>query len=296
MTALLRDCSPELAAALASGVRLWAADLLSFTLADGVTVFNWTTWDSDLLCDGVLYQSRAPWINRSTWKVSNKMQVPTMKVSLLSLNQGFNGGAHLKSQIHAGLFDGASVLFQRAYMTTPGDADALGAIALFGGKTAGLDLDGITAVINVKGKINDLDQFAPRNLVQVSCLHSFCDVNCKLSRPAFTTGYTVGTTPSATFIRWSGSPPLNATNYQGGTLAFTSGPASGSRRTVTKATSTGLTLAYPLYAVPAPGDGFTAFQGCDKTYNSGSGQSCTDRSNTQNNRSFEFVPPPTATV
>jgi uncharacterized phage protein (TIGR02218 family) len=292
MSAFLRDASPALKSALASGVRLWVADLLSFTLADGVTVLNWTTWDSDLVCDGVTYRSRAPWINRSTWQVTNKMQVPTMKVTLLSLNSGFAGGAALQTQIHDGLLDGAIVLLQRVYMKTPGNADELGAVALFGGKSAGLDLDGISAVINVKGRINDLDQYAPRNLYQIPCNHGFCDLGCTLNRATFTAAFVAGTAPTEIFIPWNGAAPANATANQNGTIAFTSGPASGSRRTVTKADATGLSLAYPLYSLPAAGDAFTLFQGCDKTYDSGSGQSCTDRGNTQHYRGFRFVPPP----
>ncbi|CAN5578185.1 DUF2163 domain-containing protein [soil metagenome] len=291
MTALLRPAGPSLAAALASGQRLWSADLLSFTLADGVTVLNWTTWDRDLVAESVVYASRAPWISRSKWKVTNKMQVPTMSVSLMALNDGFRGGASIKSQIHAGLFDGASVLLQRAYMTTPGDVDALGTIALFGGKSAGIDLDGITAQIEVKGRVNDLDQYAPRNLYQVPCNRAFCDLGCTLSRATYTASYVVGTAPTATFIPWA-SAPGNPSVYQGGTVAFSSGPDSGARRTVAKADGSGLTLAYPLYAVPIAGDAFSAFEGCDKTFDSSSGQSCSDRSNTQHYRGFRFVPPP----
>jgi hypothetical protein len=44
--------------------------------------------------------------------------------------------------------------------------------------------------------------------------------------------------------------------------------------------------------LPIAADGFTAFEGCDKSFNSGSVQSCTSRSNTQHYRGFEFVPPP----
>jgi hypothetical protein len=48
----------------------------------------------------------------------------------------------------------------------------------------------------------------------------------------------------------------------------------------------------PLFVVPSPGDTFSAFEGCDKSSNSGSGQSCTDCTNRQNYEGFEFVPPP----
>jgi uncharacterized phage protein (TIGR02218 family) len=292
VTALLRSASPALAAALAGGVQLWQADLFAFTLSDGVTVYDWCTWDSDLTVAGAPYASKAPWLSRSAWDVVNTMEVPSLTVKLSALNGAFAGGAQIKTQIHNGLFDGASFLFSRAYMTTPGAANALGAVPLFGGVVGSIDLDGVTATITIKGKNNNLDQYVPRNLYQIGCNHAFCDTGCTLARATYTAAFTAGAAPTTSFLPWSGAAPGNATNYQGGTVTMTSGAAAGSRRTVAQATSAGLTLAYPLYAPPAAGDAFTAFQGCDKTLNSGSGQSCTDRSNTQHFRGYPYVPPP----
>jgi uncharacterized phage protein (TIGR02218 family) len=291
MSALLRSASPELAAALAGGVQLWRADIFAVTLLGG-TMQNWCTWDCDLTVAGVLYASKAPWLERSSWNVSNTMEVPTLTLRLRALDTSFAGGADIKTQILGGLFDGASLTFSRVFMTSPGAVSALGALPLFAGKIAGVDIAGTTATLSVKGKVNDLDQNVPRNLYQVGCNHAFCDPGCTLSRASFTAAFTVGGAPTATFIPWNGAAPGNATNYQNGTTTITGGAAAGQSRTIAQATSAGLTLAYPLYSTPAPGDAFTAFQGCDKTFNSGSGQSCTDRANTQNYRGFPFVPPP----
>lgn len=293
---VLRPVSGALATALASGVKLWSADLFQFTLVDGVSIFYWTSWDTDLSANSHLYSSRAPWLQRSKWNVTNTMEVPSLTVRLLALNDSFQGGPSIKAQIHNGLLDGASFLLSRAYMTVPGATSALGTVDLFGGKVAGLDLVGNVATINIKGKTNDLDQYTPHNVFQIGCNHAFCDVGCTLNRATFTTGYSVGTSPTVTFIPWAGSPPGNADNYLNGTVAITSGLASGERRNVSAADSSGLTLSYPLYQTPIAGDSFTAFEGCDKTFDSGSGQSCTDRSNTQHFRGFEFIPPPSSTV
>lgn len=293
MAAFLRPVSSPLALALAGGATLWRADLFTFTLVDGVTVYYFTSWDGDLVANGNTFSSRKPWIERSQWNVSNKMEVPNLKIVLAALNDSFGGGANIKLQIHNGLFDGASMLLQRAYMTSPGDTSTLGTVDLFGGLIAGIDLDGIHADIVVKGKNGTLDQNAPRNIFQIPCNHAFCDVGCTLNRATFTSPYSSGASPSTVFIPWS-SAPSNPDRYINGTLAFTSGPASGSRRNITAADSSGVTLAYPLYVLPGAGDSFTAFEGCDKSFNSGSSQSCTARSNTQHYRGFEFVPPPNA--
>jgi uncharacterized phage protein (TIGR02218 family) len=292
MADYLRTCSPALALALQGGVQLWSADIFKFALVDGVTVYTWAAWDSDLTVGSTVYSSRAPWLERSQWNVSNKMEVPSLKVTLAALNDSFEGGGNIKLQIHNGLFDGATFLLSRVFMDSPGNTVALGTIDLFGGSVSGIELTGLAADITIKGKVNLLDQNAPRNVFQIGCNHAFCDTGCTLNRAAYTTSYTVGTSPTTTFIPWT-SAPSNPTRYINGTMALTGGAASGQRRNIANADSTGLTLAYPLYVLPSAGDAFTAFEGCDKTFNAaGSVQSCTARGNTQNYRGFEYVPPP----
>lgn len=294
MAALLRTSTLGLLqSALADGLITAEADLFVFTLLDG-TVLYWTSWDRDLIFQGQVYSSKAPWLESSDWNVSNTMEIPELKIFMRAFNTAFNGGASIKAQVHNGLFDGCVVLMSTAFMIVPGVI--YDTLPLFGGETAGIDLGGATATIEVRGKNNDLDQNFPRNLYQIGCNHGFCDAGCTLSRATFTADFTAGSSGlTSFFIPWA-SAPGDATNYQNGTITMTSGESSGQTRTVALASSSGLTLAYPLYYTPAPGDTFSAFQGCDKTFNSGSGQSCTDRSNTQHYRGFEFVPPPNSAI
>lgn len=184
---------------------------------------------------------------------------------------------------------GLSILVEKAPAT-----NAHPGVRPFGGNVANIDITGNQATINIKGKTNLLNQYAPRNLYQLGCEHAFCDAGCTLLRATFTTSYTVGSGsggPTRTFIPWSGAAPGNASNYRYGTVTFTSGVCSGQRATVRLGDSTGLTLIHPLIGTPAIGDSFTAFEGCDKQLSSGSGQDCTARSNTQNWRAFPYVPP-----
>lgn len=60
--------------------------------------------------------------------------------------------------------------------------------------------------------------------------------------------------------------------------------------TIKLADATGLTLTFPLPALPAPGDTFTAYQGCDYTL-----ATCRSKfANEANFRGFPFVPAPEA--
>ena len=293
MPTYLRDCPSPLALALQGNLELWSADLFVFGLADGVTVLRWTNWNRDLTVGGNLYSSRLPWLKRSKWNVTNTMEVATLQIELLALNTDFAGGGNIKAQIHNGLFDGASVLMSRVFMDAPDNVTDLGVIDLFGGRVGSIDITGSKATISAKSRPVLLDINVPRNLYQIPCIHAFCDVGCTLNRATFTTTFTVDASPTSTFIPWTSAPGTPA-KYINGTFAVTSGAGSGQRRTITAADSSGVTLAYPLYIVPAPGDHFSGFEGCDKTFNSASGQSCTDRSNTQHYRGEEFIPPPNA--
>ena len=290
MTAFLRSWPTALVNAINARTIRYRAKAYTITLIGG-TALNWTDFDTDLVVGATTFLSKGQFLSKPAWKVSNTMEVPTLSLKLMSFQTAFNGGGALELQIHSGLFDGATFLMQECMMGADRNPNTLGLGPLFGGKIAGIDLDGVTATIGVKGKINDLDQYVPRNLYQTGCNHAFCDAGCTLSPASYTASFTMGGTPGASFIPWA-SAPGNATAYQNGTLVITSGPASGSRRTIAAASSGGLTLGYPLPFVPMAGNGFTAFQGCDKTLNSGSNQSCTARSNTAHFRGFKDVPPP----
>lgn len=298
MANLLRPCSPALALLLANGnlPKLFSADLFEFTLLGGATTYYWTNWGKNIDLGAQTYISKAPWLSRSKWGLTNKMSVPNLTVKLSAFNTSFGGGANIKTQIHNGLFDGASFRMRRAFMVNAGDTSTFGAIDIFGGLVSSIQMDGSTVEITIKGKNNTLDQSVPRNMYQAGCNHAFCDPGCTLNRASFTTAYLVGTTPTSMFIPWAGAPPGNFALYLNGTVTLTGGAGAGQSRTVAVADATGLTLSYPLYIVPAAADGFDAFQGCDKTFNSGSGQSCTDYANTQHYRGFEFIPPPTTAV
>ena len=288
---LLRSASSALIVALEGGVPLWSADLFQFTLIDGMTTFYWAAFDSDVEYEGTDYVSQNPWLTRSKWSLSNTMQVPSLDVYLRALNAGFNGGAQIKQQLHNGLFDGATILLSRAYMATPGSTAALGAIALFGGVVAGINITGAKVTLTCKGKNNLLDQYAPRNVYQIGCNHNFCDANCTLIAATYTAAYEVGSGATNIFIPWNGTAPSNYALYANGAITFTSGPCSGQSRTIMNGNAEGLNLAYPLYEVPNAGDGFAALQGCDKTL-----ATCKNTyRNLQHRRAFDFVPPPDTT-
>ena len=94
------------------------------------------------------------------------------------------------------------------------------------------------------------------------------------------------------FLKAWATPPAHPFNFLNGQVTMTSGINAGQVRSVRSADVLGVNVSYPWFNVASPGDGFTVLQGCDKTLNSGSGQSCTDYGNTQHYRGFPYVPQP----
>ena len=73
-----------------------------------------------------------------------------------------------------------------------------------------------------------------------------------------------------------------------GTLVFTSGVNNGASCGIKSAGAGVLALTYPLSALPAVGDTFMAYQGCDHTR-----ATCAAKfNNLASFRGFPFVPPP----
>lgn len=289
------------------GVRMMAADLFTITTAGG-TVYRWTSIDQDvhytLHGQNLVYTAQGPLLQRSRLGVKNTVEVPELVIRLSALDTDFIGGQSIKTQIHNGYLDGATVALDRVVFTPPytlpltvgleaigyGNAALNGTGQLFSGRMSQARLTAVGAELTAKGANVLMNQYVPRNVYQLPCIHTFCDAGCTLSESSFTLATTVGSSSTASLVTW-GSVPANPGLYTLGKVLITSGAAIGQVRTVKLATAAGLLLQYPLYNVPASGDTMSVLKGCDKTYNSGSGQSCTDYANTQHYRGYPNVPP-----
>jgi uncharacterized phage protein (TIGR02218 family) len=267
----------------------YRADLYTITLVDGVTNSYWTDCVQSLTVGGNVYTALGARLERTRLSVKNTVEVPELVIKVGATDADTIGGVGFKQQMHNGYFDGATVSLSRVFMPTMGDT-SLGSVLLFAGRMSQVKVTALGGEFTVKGANVLMNQYVPRNVYQVPCIHAFCDAGCTLAAATYTTSQTVGTGPTRYKLPW-GTVPAKPNIYTSGVITMTSGAANGQQRTVKFADSSGLTLQYPLYNTPSAGDTFSAFQGCDKSYNSGSGQSCTDRSNTQHFRGFPFVPP-----
>ena len=281
----MRNVTPALAAYLLSKPSCWSADLFVIELAQGGTLYL-TSFDMPIIADGNTYANNGMTIERNQWEVKNTTEVPQLEIQMYSTGADFNAG-NFKQLAHDGALDGARVTLCRAFMPSPGNLNAMGTVLLFGGRTSTVTVSATGVKLMVKGDNVLMQQYFPKNVYQLGCLHNLFDAGCKASRSAFTLDAAVGASGiNSIFIPWA-SAPSNPALYNLGALIITSGAGDAQARTVESASSAGLTLAYPLYIVPAPGDTFTVTNGCNKTMATCSAVFA----NLQNFRGFPFIPP-----
>lgn len=281
----MRNASSALTSFLLSKQPCFSADLFTIALMAGGSIYL-TSFDQAITANGQTYSNNQMTIERTGWEVKNTTDVPTMTIQIYSSGTDFNG-ANFKELAHQGALDGGYVTLERAFMPTPGNV-ALGTVLLFAGRVSTLDISATGVKMTVKGMNVLLEQYMPKNVYSLGCIHSLYDVNCKASRSANTFDASVLSSGgvNSIFVPWE-TEPANFAEYALGTFTITSGAGEGQIRTVQGTISTGAQLAYPLYTLPAPGDTFTITKGCNKTM-----ATCKNIfNNLQNFRGFPFIPP-----
>jgi len=300
----LKPSSAALQALLATN-QFSVADLYTFTLVGG-TVLRWTSFDTDVIASGNTFSSGAqsgPFFDRQDnkakchWKIG--VAVDTLIFDVIPGQATVNGLPFLWA-CRLGMFDGAELQLERAFMAPPAQgvyppvAASAGTVILFVGRVAEVDLGRSLATVNVNSHLELLNLQLPRNLYQSPCVNSLYDPACGVSRATYAVSGGAGAGSSASTVI---ATLTQATGwFDQGSITFTSGQNSGFARTVKSyvAGSPGtLALIAPLPFAPAAGDAFTALPGCDKTTGSGG---CAKFNNQARFKGFPFVPIPETAV
>jgi uncharacterized phage protein (TIGR02218 family) len=292
----MRSSSAALQDFLRTRTPCWIAELFTITLADGFTQYLWTSFDRNLTTNGSTWLALGPLIARSRMTVRNTVEIPELEVKLFALDQVQLDGQNLKTAVHNGAFDGATLEMWRVFMPTPGDT-SLGPVFMFSGRMSQAVITASGVTFTAKGDNVLMNQQTPRNLYQTTCLHTFCDAGCTLLESNYTVANTAGNGATTTFVPW-GVAPASPTLFVQGKITFNTanaggGICAGQIRTVRNADSTGVYLTYPLYGSPEAGDAYTAMIGCARTLGACKGH--TDKNanavdNSQNFRGEPWVP------
>ena len=288
----MRQISPAAQAFLLTNAPCFPADLFTLTLIGGTPVYRWTSTDVSVTYGGNTWLAQSPNLARSSISVRNTVEVPELKVILSALDDDFVGGSNIKQLIHEGALDGARLKLERLVMPTPGNTSLGPPTVMFDGRVGQVQITATGAVIQVKGDVVVMNQYAPRNIFQASCQWAFCDAGCTLNAATYTWNFTVsGTGSTISFVTWEFAP-TNPSMFVYGKLTMTSGVNAGQVRNVRAWDATGLFVSYPFFNVPQAGDTWSALMGCNKLFGPASGQACADYGNTQHFRGFPYVPGP----
>lgn len=267
-------------------VPLLMADTFTFTLAAGLVLY-YTNVDVTLSYNGNTYLANSILVDGLKYKASIGLEVDQQQITVAARSTDtITAGAPFLQALRNGSFDFCEIERDRIFFSDHIGGTAIGSVTLFKGRLGVINEIGRTsAKLTVNSDLALLDIDMPRNVYQPTCLHTLYDSGCTLVKNAFGTSGSVGSGSTASVINWSGA---NA-NYVQGTITFTSGVNAGVSATVGSAVAgASLSLLYPRESVPAPGDGFTVYYGCDHTPST-----CQNKfNNSANFRGFPYVPPP----
>ena len=296
----MKPASAELLALLATR-QFFVCDLYTFALVGG-GVLRYCGGDQTVVANGFTYTAggqTGPYFDRKDnkaqchWKIG--VETDTLVFDVLPGSSTVLGEPFLQA-VHNGLFDGAELTLERAFMPVYGDVSR-GTIVYFVGRVAEVDAGRSIATFSVNSHLEILDIQLPRNLFQAPCVNSLGDTACGVNLTPLGVSTTVGSGASTTGLTAAALAAAPTAKYFiQGKISFTSGANSGLTRTMTSYNrSTGaVTFQPPLPVAPAIGDAFTAFPGCDHTYNGVDG--CPKFNNVARFRGEPFIPVPETAV
>jgi uncharacterized phage protein (TIGR02218 family) len=267
-------------------VPLIFADIFAFTLMSGM-ILCYTNVDVSFAYNGAMYLANSVRVDGLKYTAKTGLEVDQQQITVAALaTDTIAAGAPFLQALRDGSFDGCEIQRNRVFFSDTIGGTAIGDVLLFKGRLGVINEIGrTTAKLTVNSDLVLLDIDMPRNIYQPTCLHTLFDSGCTLVKNAFGTSGAVGLGSTASIINWTGA----GLNFQQGSITFTSGVNTGATATVgSVAAGTSLTLLYPLESVPAAGDTFTVYFGCDHT----PGTCQSKFNNLANFRGFPYVPPP----
>jgi uncharacterized phage protein (TIGR02218 family) len=271
-------------------VPLLMADAFTFTLRSGLALC-YTNVDVTFSYNGNTYLGNSILVDGLKYKAAVGLEVDQQQITIAARSADtITSGAPFLQALRDGSFDGAEIVRYRVFFSDRIGGTAIGSVLLFKGRLGVIEEIGRTsAKLTVNSDLVLLDIDMPRNVYQPTCLHTLYDSGCTLVKNAFGTNGSAGAGSTASVINW----PAASANFQQGSITFTSGVNAGVTATIGSVVAgTSMTLLYRLESVPATGDGFTVYCGCDHT----PGTCQSKFNNLANFRGFPYVPPPQMAV
>jgi len=297
----VRPFSPGLDAILAAwgpDSQIAMADLYTFMLAGGEAIRisgAQTALTTGLFASGSVNYGATrqfalgPRLARTSTKIELGVQVGELDLEIYTGPGDRVGTLTWQQAVRMGLFDGATVELDRAFMQPFGTV--LGTTMLFYGRTGEISV----GRSRIDAKIVDLKDLLkiqmPRRLYQSACNHVFGDAMCGFDRTSLAASFACAPDSSQSEILMP-SAPTPATLYDQGTIIGVSGQNAGFSRTIGGLVGSAIFVMKAFLYPVAAGDEFRALPGCDHTMATCQG--------TFNNLArfggFPYIPPPETAV
>lgn len=195
-----------------------------------------------------------------------------------------------------GFLNGAQVRMSKCFLNPPAPGTAIdtspGAMGYFLGTVQGVDIDRSFIDLIVEDAMSLLgDQQMPKNLLSVGCFHQVYDPGCGLLAATFTVTGTVVTPGDAAHFTSNLTQAddyfnLGVVTFTGNVTALLAGQSMNVASF--KHTSGALAILTPASVIPATGDTFTIYPGCDRQQLGG----CTKLSNLPRFGGVPYMPVP----
>jgi len=280
----VRTLSAALKTVLANGPPYVLADLWTITLSNG-TVLHWTSSQQALTVGGTAFNVGPP-IQRDTVTFKLGLGIDELKLTVTDDGGTLINGTPIVTAAWQNMFDLAEVRLDR-FVSDSWSNTAVGSTEYFTGLVGDVSVHGKTVELTVESALAQLKATFPRTYQLPQCSNTLYDGVCGLLAANFTSSGTVGAGASARSFTLSGVSKPDG-YFTLGKIKFTSGANAGQVRQVKDYTGGVVTLAYPLYQVPAQGDALDAIAGCDKTRPTCNGTF----NNITHFRGFPYIPDP----
>lgn len=283
----MRPADPALIALLATGQFVFV-DCFTIQLVSGTTL-RYTNGQQAVRftppgdVSPRTFTARGVIINGMRLQSSKGIQVDEQDCEISAAPGTLVDNVNFMTALRMGMFDGGIITRDRLYSAS-WDVAPAGALRLFAGRVSTISPGGDSkAMMKVKSETVVLDLDMPRNTFQMSCKNTLFDTGCGLVKGDWDTTGTAGMGTTRNVIEWAGA---TVDEFSLGTITFETGVNNGQSRTIRQSNGTQLILTFPFEFLPAPGDQFKAYPGCDYTRARCSGFF----SNEENYRGFPYVP------
>lgn len=259
----MKDCSEVLKAYLNSATEIYKCDLYEIILSGG-TVLRYADYDADLtLPDDRKFLCTGPIFARGQTKLTSKIEVDSMSVSVYADASDVVGSTPWISAAQNGAFDEAKLTLYKCFMSSP--HIVVDALEWFSGYVDVEGGNGLEMSWKVKSEIQKLNVDYPTRKFYPTCPFSLYDAKCGLNIADYTKAGTITKVISQQEIHTD----LVFTDgyYDLGGVIFTSGELINSSMSIKKSSAADGQIIFivSLDSLPAKGDTFNIYPGCNKT-------------------------------